>query len=700
MTTTIYPGPGSEEYRSARFTVAVQDAAGDVSDCYVYGFTESCLIDSDVWDSGDSAEESFVVFDTSDTVTVRVGLVTGSVTSAVIFPKAKAYSHSIVDGELHVQVPPRSKFHVEVNGDRSNLLCVFADTLAPAVDLDIATTFVSLEANTKALSGQTLYFGPGVWDIGLLYQVESGASVYIAGGAIVRGTFDIRETTEVYITGRGILSGELFDYATVLALGDWDQQVEYSAILGYDTRPGADNFSFAGNFVTGITIVRTGWAGIVDGACYVRDVKIINPWHPNAAGVWVSGDISNAGRTSVDHCFFFCGDTTLNYEGNEWDNAASDNVLVNTSSGSINLGFFGWAPYPTRTTTISQTWITRYSRLNPVDHDYSHVISCFVDQDVTRPTFGRFNVVIDGVWVEGDSCDKSKLFSIGVQDYEWDVTWWGDQIGNIANCTLSNIHIEKKPINRSTLRGTSSDNTAHDISFWNVWIAGVRLTSANWTTYVDQDATAYNIDRETPIVIDPGTVDPPVEEPTTPAVDPVVTQEDPMALTVEDGTIVANADSYISLADATAYHNDYGSPVEWSAATTSQRESALRQATAYLDDFYKWKGVRSTIDQSLHWPRYGVIDTDNYQIAATTIPVGLKRATAVAALKILQGIDLMPDETGNGSTQSSNISVGPITISESYGQSRTSTSTSFTQISRLLRGLIVTTGGTAELSRA
>lgn len=79
-----------------------------------------------------------------------------------------------------------------------------------------------------------------------------------------------------------------------------------------------------------------------------------------------------------------------------------------------------------------------------------------------------------------------------------------------------------------------------------------------------------------------------------------------MALIAEDGSGLPDAESYVSVADATAYcaamgHSDWIGDVSFEPLN----EVALRQATAYIDSRYRFKGERLNADQALEWPRAG-----------------------------------------------------------------------------------------------
>ncbi|MBA3706283.1 MAG: T9SS type A sorting domain-containing protein [Bacteroidetes bacterium] len=171
------------------------------------------------------------------------------------------------------------KISIEVN-DRKNPLFIFADT--PDVP------------NTKA----TYYYAPGtVTNIGLQKQLKSGESVYIAGGAVVEGSFKFDwNSNNISVKGRGIL-----------CMGEWLWESKDLAFLGPKAM-----FSTATNRLQmeGIILANsTGWQISIynsDGnKCYdnqFRNLKLIS-WNPNSDGIWVNGN-----NIVVDDCFIFNND--------------------------------------------------------------------------------------------------------------------------------------------------------------------------------------------------------------------------------------------------------------------------------------------------------------------------------------------------------------------------------------------------------
>lgn len=157
-----------------------------------------------------------------------------------------------------------------------------------------------------------------------------------------------------------------------------------------------------------------------------------------------------------------------------------------------------------------------------------------------------------------------------------------------------------------------------------------------------------------------------------------------MALTVEDGTGLTNAQSYISVADADTYHTDRGN-TDWTSASSGEKETALVKATQWIDGKYRrrWRGIRSTAGQALTWPRSSVYDIDGFNV--TGIPARLKYATAEAALLIVQGENLSPALERGGRVVSE--TVGPISTTYESGAPATTVYSAITDlISDLING--------------
>lgn len=144
-------------------------------------------------------------------------------------------------------------------------------------------------------------------------------------------------------------------------------------------------------------------------------------------------------------------------------------------------------------------------------------------------------------------------------------------------------------------------------------------------------------------------------------------------LTVETGTgLDLAADSYCSVDFADTYHDNRGNDA-WALATTVQKDRALRKAVDVMTQRYRlrWLGQRVVYTQPLEWPRYNVSIPDSpggYRGFASVIPYNIipeqvKRAQAEYALRVIQGIDLNPDQQDAVKTKK----VGPLEITYEFG---------------------------------
>lgn len=130
-----------------------------------------------------------------------------------------------------------------------------------------------------------------------------------------------------------------------------------------------------------------------------------------------------------------------------------------------------------------------------------------------------------------------------------------------------------------------------------------------------------------------------------------------MTLTIEDGTQVANANSYVTLAEARDYAKARGVKLtDFDDVLEQELIKAMDYLEAQRDNF---KGVKTSSTQPLQWPRCGAY-VDGAVVEPTTIPNELKNAQIRIAMEIDAGINPMP--TADGSA---------FVISEKVGQLET-----------------------------
>lgn len=158
-----------------------------------------------------------------------------------------------------------------------------------------------------------------------------------------------------------------------------------------------------------------------------------------------------------------------------------------------------------------------------------------------------------------------------------------------------------------------------------------------------------------------------------------------MAVVSEDGTGVAGAEIYGTIAQADAYwaarpHDPLAAA--WSATAIENKEGAAREAAAYLDGFYGrvLLGYRATVAQGLAWPRNGgYVDgvalplVDSQGLAVPGLPPALIRAQAELAARAIT-IRLAADTSTASNIKSKQFDVfkteffeGPSIPSSTYG---------------------------------
>jgi hypothetical protein len=162
----------------------------------------------------------------------------------------------------------------------------------------------------------------------------------------------------------------------------------------------------------------------------------------------------------------------------------------------------------------------------------------------------------------------------------------------------------------------------------------------------------------------------------------------PVAVTVEDGTGLADANSYASVIQADAYFATRPRSTSWSPLTSDQKAQYLVHATRILDACCIWNGTALSDEQALAFPRYPS------ELEAAEIPPVIVVALYELAYQLISTDVTAPAEMNGVSS----VKVGPIEI-------ETKSSVSADILTRWIRNLIAPYGttrgsGNARLIRA
>lgn len=114
-----------------------------------------------------------------------------------------------------------------------------------------------------------------------------------------------------------------------------------------------------------------------------------------------------------------------------------------------------------------------------------------------------------------------------------------------------------------------------------------------------------------------------------------------MALIVEDGSLVASANSYVSLVDIKAYAVNRGVTL----GADSVIEAQSRKAIDYLEGKRsEYQGNKITYNQALQFPRYNLY-IDDFEFPYDAIPNELKNAQCQLIIEQSLGVNILPTQS-------------------------------------------------------
>lgn len=116
-------------------------------------------------------------------------------------------------------------------------------------------------------------------------------------------------------------------------------------------------------------------------------------------------------------------------------------------------------------------------------------------------------------------------------------------------------------------------------------------------------------------------------------------------LQTDDGSLTANA--YVSAAAFKTYHDDRGN--DRAGFGDSQIQRAIIRATDYLDQRFRFVGMKERTEQRTQWPRIGAVDRDGR--LRSGVPWEVEEACADYALIALrQTLNPTPARDDSGRT--------------------------------------------------
>lgn len=270
---------------------------------------------------------TYVNFETSGAVEVEITRANGKpIRSAAVHPQRKASACSVTDGRAVVRLEKTCLVAVDIDGQMDgqdtgmgykgppvHTISLFANPpLAGKPEPDDPGVLAVKPGEIPPSDGPwtTLYFLPGIHDLGLAFPLRANRNYYIPGDAIVYGTLSNQKWGDghhIRIFGHGTLSGARLQHPKyVLPAIPEEEHGRYRPIE-----------------IVGTTDTRVEGITIADSATH--SLMLIHPYqagHPNAV-TWTkiftwraNGDgINPFGNTLVEDCFIRTQDDSLYVNG-------------------------------------------------------------------------------------------------------------------------------------------------------------------------------------------------------------------------------------------------------------------------------------------------------------------------------------------------------------------------------------------------
>ncbi len=174
------------------FSVKVRKPGGEWKDLFEYGVKVDQVLGT-----GHSVQKaSMASFDFSGTVEVSVTSNKGAINKARIRPLSYGIEPQINGNTLSFSLSNPANLSVEINDDIFHNLHLFANPI---------------EKNApKPKDRNVIYFGPGIHEIpNQKLKVASNKTIYLAGGAVLKGQIALDSVSNVNILGRGMVDQEI-----------------------------------------------------------------------------------------------------------------------------------------------------------------------------------------------------------------------------------------------------------------------------------------------------------------------------------------------------------------------------------------------------------------------------------------------------------------------------------------------------------
>lgn len=435
-TTTVqtYPRPAGIE-GSNRYSVKVRSGTQRWQDTPVYRSVDSL---------NTNREAAWTTFSFDGCIDVEITGLQEPVSHVAIRPQVYQIIPALDKGKIRLRLNQPRKLCLEINYTKNYPLFLFADPL---------------EKNLPAVNDpQTVFFGPGLHDIGDRYPVKSNTTYCLAGGAYIKGSFYGKGAVEnVTIRGRGIVDSGYQQWIH-------PSQGIVSSICFEDGR----NITLegitlldAGNFLIKCQMKRPNTTSTFE------NLKLFG-WNKNSDGIHVSDMdwqdhalIGNARGTRivVKDCLILANDDgVLMCDGVTKATVANSVFWDNGYGATFCLSWAG--SQDVESALIRNCHVIHKEGRNPVFRA-RHA----GDAEIK-------NVLFEDITVEGD---VETLVGLRIMDHRYDQD---PGHGSIHDITFRNITVTGR-VQRNWIEGYDGNSTIENVTFENLTIDNKPITNSD-----------------------------------------------------------------------------------------------------------------------------------------------------------------------------------------------------------------------------
>jgi hypothetical protein len=337
-------------------------------------------------------------------------------------------------------------------------------------------------------NANTIYFEPGkIHDAGLI-RLQSGQTLYIPGGAIVKGSILARNAENINITGHGILDGS---DNQKLELPGWDRSIR--AMLLENVKNSSINGLHIINSLTW-TIEPMYATGLS-----INDVKIVN-WDYGSDGI----DMVGCRNVTIDNVFVRANDDCVvikSWKGEKYDHDpeneenVSDITVKNSTFWNMAWGNALEIGFELRTELIENVTfkncdilhVDRGAAISIHNGDYARVKNIvYEDIRIEDASHKLFDLAVFLSQYSLDRPAKEEERTARYKHGAWDGVLWVNEgeeekyaknRGHIKNIVFRDIAVVSGELPFSIFSGFDEDHQVENVLIENLSYKGRKLTT-------------------------------------------------------------------------------------------------------------------------------------------------------------------------------------------------------------------------------